>query len=95
MVQVEKILSWRWKDGGEKKAAESVHPAGSGSTKKSAKASEREFLVKWRDRSYWHSAWVTEIQLVVFHPKIFRPYLRKTDMDAPPTFDEDGNDEVR
>ena len=45
---------------------------------------EREFLIKFKDQSYWHCSWVKEIQLDVFHPQTLRMYLRKNDMDEPP-----------
>ena len=54
---------------------------------------EREFFIKWKDQSYWHCSWVKEIQLDVFHPQTHRMYLRKNDMDEPPRFDDDGEDE--
>merc|ERR1712080_548172 len=50
-----------------------------------AKAQEAEGKKKRRSK---------EIQLDVFHPQTDRMYLRKNDMDEPPRFDEDGDDEV-
>nr|QVX32603.1 CHD3/4/5A [Platynereis dumerilii] len=50
----------------------------------------REFLVKWHDMSYWHCEWITELQLDVHHPAMFRNYVRKTDMEEPPPL-EDGS----
>merc|ERR1712066_418783 len=58
------------------------------------KKAEREFFIKFKDMSYWHCSWVKEIQLDVFHPQTHRMYLRKNDMDEPPRFDEDGDDEA-
>ncbi|XP_078696084.1 chromodomain-helicase-DNA-binding protein 4-like isoform X5 [Branchiostoma floridae x Branchiostoma belcheri] len=52
----------------------------------------RQFLVKWRGMSYWHCDWVTELQLEIYHPAMFRNYFRKNDMDEPPPL-EDGGEE--
>ena len=107
--KVEKILTWRWKedepggaDGDEekKKAPEPEPEPVAGSSKMEPPRSstlprvEREFFIKFKDQSYWHCSWVKEIQLDVFHPQTFRMYLRKNDMDEPPRFDEDGDDET-
>jgi hypothetical protein len=51
---------------------------------------EREFFVKWHDLSYWHCEWISELQLDVYHPAMFRNYQRKNDMDEPPPL-EDGS----
>lgn len=40
--------------------------------------------------SYWHSCWITELALDVYHPALFRCYIRKNDMDEPPPL-EDGS----
>merc|ERR1739842_174832 len=61
--------------------------------KKIPKDAQREFFIKWKDMSYWHCSWCKEIQLDVFHPQTYRMYLRKNDMDEPPVFDEDGENE--
>ncbi len=99
--KVEKILTWRWKeddDKEEKKEEEPAEPV-AGSSKgppkmyKKMPKIEREFFIKFKDQSYWHCSWVKEIQLDVFHPQTYRMYLRKNDMDEPPRFDEDGDDE--
>ncbi|XP_014214280.1 chromodomain-helicase-DNA-binding protein Mi-2 homolog isoform X2 [Copidosoma floridanum] len=80
--KVAKILTWRWK---------TVDPTGDEpSTSKAAAKPRRirEFFVKWTDRSYWECDWVTELQLDVFHPLMFRNYSRKYDMDEPPKLEE-------
>ena len=85
--KVEKILTWRWKEMPEEEEEE-------GEKKKVVNsAPEREFFIKWKEQSYWHCSWVKEIQLDVFHPQTHRMYLRKNDMDEPPNFDLDGEDE--
>lgn len=95
--KVEKILTWRWKeDEDEDKKKKEAEPV-AGSSKRHPKVPtkiEREFFIKWKDKSFWHCSWVKEIQLEVFHPQTYRMYLRKNDMDEPPRFDEDGDDEV-
>ena len=40
--------------------------------------------------SFWHCTWVTELELDVYHPAMFRIYMRKNDMDEPPPL-EDGS----
>lgn len=101
--KVEKILTWRWKEeseaaAAEKKANEPEPEPVAGSSKmappKNTPKVEREFFIKWKDQSYWHCSWAQEIQLEVFHPQTYRMYLRKNDMDEPPTFDEDGDAET-
>ena len=84
---MEKILTWRWKEEEEAKDEEDEKK------KKPVFKAEREFFIKWKDQSYWHCSWAKEIQLDVFHPQTHRMYLRKNDMDEPPRFDEDGDDE--
>ena len=85
--KVEKILTWRWKEMPEEDEEE-------GEKKKVVNSTpEREFFIKWKEQSYWHCSWVKEIQLDVFHPQTHRMYLRKNDMDEPPNFDLDGEDE--
>ncbi|KAG9509945.1 Chromodomain-helicase-DNA-binding protein 3, partial [Fragariocoptes setiger] len=51
-------------------------------------AQHREFFVKWHDMSYWHCSWISEVQLEVYHPSLYRMYFRKNDPDEPPTFDD-------
>ena len=98
--KVEKILTWRWKeeDDEDKKKTEAEPEPVAGSSKmpppKALPKAEREFFIKFKDQSYWHCSWVKEIQLDVFHPQTYRMYLRKNDMDEPPRFDEDGDDEI-
>ncbi|XP_063359709.1 chromodomain-helicase-DNA-binding protein Mi-2 homolog [Cydia amplana] len=70
--KVNKILTWRWKE----------HSA------KSKAPREREFFVKWLERSYWHCSWISELQLDVFHPLMYRYYMRKYDTEEPPKLEE-------
>ncbi|XP_048269214.1 chromodomain-helicase-DNA-binding protein Mi-2 homolog isoform X4 [Bombus terrestris] len=81
--KVAKILTWRWKECPET-------PSEEPSTSKAAPKQRRirEFFVKWADMSYWHCDWITELQLDVFHPLMFRNYSRKYDMDEPPKLEE-------
>ncbi|KAG8225258.1 hypothetical protein J437_LFUL006490 [Ladona fulva] len=81
--KVGKILTWRWmerKPGGDDKEDDDG--------KKGPKKSMREFFVKWAEKSYWHCGWITELQLDVFHPAMYRYYYRKSDMDEPPKLEE-------
>ncbi|CAH8474380.1 unnamed protein product [Schistosoma margrebowiei] len=50
----------------------------------------REFFVKYSDLSYWHSEWLTELQIDVHHPIMLRNYFKKNDMEEPP-LPEDGS----
>ena len=62
--------------------------------KRIPKDAQREFLIKWKELSYWHCTWVQEIQLDVYHPQSYRMYLRKADMDEPKRYDEEGEEET-
>merc|ERR1712012_750398 len=98
--KVEKILTWRWKeDESAKDEEENKDEPVAGSSKMPSKKKipakvEREFFIKFKEQSFWHCSWVQEIQLDVFHTQTLRMYLRKNDMDEPPRFDEDGDDEM-
>ncbi|XP_044007966.1 chromodomain-helicase-DNA-binding protein Mi-2 homolog isoform X3 [Aphidius gifuensis] len=83
MAKVSKILTWRWKEITDESSDE---PSTSKTPPKTRKI--REFFVKWADMSYWHCDWITELQLDVFHPLMFRNYSRKYDMDEPPKLEE-------
>ncbi|XP_029187317.2 chromodomain-helicase-DNA-binding protein 4-like isoform X5 [Acropora millepora] len=52
----------------------------------------REFFVKWLDMSYWHCSWITELQLEIHHPSMYRAYFRKNDMEEPPPVDDGDED---
>merc|ERR1711971_280361 len=91
--KVEKILTWQWKEDESAKEEKKKDDKKKNRYVPTSRA-EREFLIKFKDQSYWHCSWVKEIQLDVFHPQTLRMYLRKNDMDEPPRFDEDGDDEV-
>jgi chromodomain-helicase-DNA-binding protein 4 len=77
--KVAKILTWRWSEPTEDEASTSK-----GQTQQRC----REYFIKWKDRSYWHCSWISELQLDVFHPLMFRYYTRKYDMEDPPKFEE-------
>ncbi|XP_066145603.1 chromodomain-helicase-DNA-binding protein Mi-2 homolog isoform X2 [Euwallacea fornicatus] len=80
-AKVAKILTWRWTEievsGKDKNGKEEV-----------TKHRRREFFVKWNELSFWHCSWVTELQLDVYHPLMFRSYTRKYDMEEPPKMEE-------
>lgn len=76
-TKIQRIITWRWKE----------VPVEGASTSKNVRR-EREFFVKWHEQSYWHCDWVTELQLDVFHPLMFRSYIRKYDMEEPPKLEE-------
>lgn len=80
--KVAKILTWRWVE-------VKPNPAEPSTSKKSKSVQRRrEYFVKWHHRSYWHCEWITELQLDVFHPLMFRYYTRKYDMEEPPKMEE-------
>ncbi|XP_012269327.2 chromodomain-helicase-DNA-binding protein Mi-2 homolog isoform X2 [Athalia rosae] len=81
--KVAKILTWRWSECPETPSEE---PSTSKAAPKQRKM--REFFVKWAEMSHWHCDWITELQLDVFHPLMFRNYTRKYDMDDPPKLEE-------
>ncbi|KAL1498156.1 hypothetical protein ABEB36_009000 [Hypothenemus hampei] len=80
-AKVAKILTWRWTESDivtkDKNGKEEV-----------TKLRKREFFVKWFELSYWHCSWITELQLDVYHPLMFRSYTRKYDMEEPPKLEE-------
>ncbi|XP_019557394.3 chromodomain-helicase-DNA-binding protein Mi-2 homolog [Aedes albopictus] len=78
--KVAKILTWRWTD----KPIDPNEP----STSKATPTRRREYFVKFADMSYWHCDWITELQLDVYHPLMYRFYIRKYDMEEPPKLEE-------
>lgn len=76
--KVAKILSWRWTD----------VPLEGPSTSSAATMRRREYFVKWQNQSFWRCDWVSEIQMDVYHNIMYRHYIRKYDMDEPPRFEE-------
>ncbi|XP_054157969.1 chromodomain-helicase-DNA-binding protein 4-like [Oppia nitens] len=78
--KVQRIITWRWKVNPESEDKE-VKP-------KKKEKREREFFVKWKDQSYWHCSWVSELQIMVFHSLMYRSYSTKNDMNYPPPFEE-------
>ncbi|XP_019868397.1 chromodomain-helicase-DNA-binding protein Mi-2 homolog isoform X2 [Aethina tumida] len=80
--KVMKILTWRW-------TYEPIDENAVTATGKKPKAKRhREFLIKWHEKSYWNCSWISEIQLDVHHPLMFRYYTRKYDMEEPPKPEE-------
>ncbi|XP_014681188.1 PREDICTED: chromodomain-helicase-DNA-binding protein 5-like [Priapulus caudatus] len=98
--KVAKILTWRWTKPPENlDELDHTHHLDRDGTKSSAsdadrqpesQKAQREFSIKWLGMSYWHSSWISELQLDVFHPAMYRIYTRKNDMDEPPAL-EDGS----
>lgn len=80
--KVAKIMSWRWAD------PPKPDPNEAGPSKPVSMNRQREYFVKWRDQSYWSCSWITELQLDVHHNVMFRHYTRKYDMEEPPRFEE-------
>lgn len=98
-----KILTWRWaeiyKDDepvkiGEPLTNDDIPAAQPSTSKKPQPKPQREFFVKFHDMSYWHCSWISEVQLDVYHPSMYRNYCRKTDMDEPPPLDDGSSNEV-
>jgi len=87
---VQKILTWRWIEKKEEPKNEEASTSGKPARKPQR---QREYFVKWFEKSYWHCSWVSELQLDVFHPLMIRNYMRKYDMDEPPRL-EDPLDEM-
>ncbi|XP_030750203.1 chromodomain-helicase-DNA-binding protein Mi-2 homolog isoform X2 [Sitophilus oryzae] len=79
--KVAKILTWRWVD-------VDVVTKDKDGKDEITKHKRREFFVKWAELSYWHCSWITELQLDVYHPLMFRSYTRKYDMEEPPKLEE-------
>lgn len=80
-AKVAKILTWRWTD-------VDVVTKDKDGKDEVTKHRRREFYVKWQELSYWHNSWITELQLDVYHPLMFRSYSRKWDMEEPPKLEE-------
>ncbi|CAG2108130.1 unnamed protein product, partial [Medioppia subpectinata] len=78
--KVQRVLTWRWKAKDESADADDK-------PKKRVRR-EREFFVKWKDRSYWHCSWIQELQLQVFHSFMWRTYTTRNDMTTPPPYEE-------
>ncbi|XP_075715362.1 chromodomain-helicase-DNA-binding protein 3 isoform X2 [Rhinoderma darwinii] len=87
--RVQKILHWRWGIPPEVVALPQLPDAAPDQEppRSLQGRSEREFFVKWSGMSYWHSSWITELQLEIFHTVMYRNFQRKNDMDEPPPFD--------
>ena len=100
--KVSKILTWRWaeiyKDEdpiiGDRLTNDDIPAAQPSTSKKPQPKPQREFFVKYHDMSYWHCNWISEVQLDVYHPSMYRNYCRKTDMDEPPPLDDGSCNEI-
>ncbi|CAG2172705.1 unnamed protein product [Oppiella nova] len=101
--KVAKILTWRWAEiykdddpviGSEPMTNDDIPAAQPSTSKKPQPKPQREFFVKWHDMSYWHCSWISEVQLDVYHPSMYRNYCRKTDMDEPPPLDDGSSNEI-
>ncbi|KAJ8319853.1 hypothetical protein KUTeg_001440 [Tegillarca granosa] len=99
--RVAKILTWRWTEPvkQEEKMEELDHTHPHLPPAHRNHKPTREFFVKWKDLSYWHCSWISELQLDVYHPAMYRHYIRKNDMDEPPPLEDGssygGSDKVR
>jgi hypothetical protein len=65
--KVAKILTWRWaeakkSDSKEEDDKPSEEPSTSRRPPRTPKP-QREFFVKWHEKSYWHCEWVSELQV--------------------------------
>ncbi|XP_063922162.1 chromodomain-helicase-DNA-binding protein Mi-2 homolog [Zophobas morio] len=76
--KVAKLFTWRWVE----------DDSNGDSNGKKKKKHHREFFVKWAEYSHWHCSWVSELQLEVNHPLLYRNFVRKYDMEEPPKMDE-------
>lgn len=85
--KVKKILTWRWCE--PPKTEDELDHTHHEQPKRALKPL-REFFIKWQDMSYWHCSWVSELGLDVYHPALYRNYIRRVDMDEPPPL-EDGS----
>ncbi|XP_077444255.1 chromodomain-helicase-DNA-binding protein 3 isoform X3 [Stigmatopora argus] len=99
--RVQKILHWRWGQPPPPAAPVSGPDAATDAATDRLAApaaegrAEREFFVKLAGQSYWRCAWITELQLEIFHSVMYRNYQRKTDMDEPPALDYGSGGEDR
>src|SRR5687768_18335716 len=44
--------------------------------------------IKWKDMSYWHCTWVSELVMETFFPHLLRAYWKKFDSETPPEVDD-------
>jgi len=65
--KVAKILTWRWADSKKlENKDDDDKPSEEPSTSKRPPRKpkpQREFFVKWHEKSYWHCEWVSELQV--------------------------------
>ncbi|TRY56457.1 hypothetical protein DNTS_008703 [Danionella cerebrum] len=87
--KVQKVLTWRWGDAPPPMPVPRPAdlPADAPDPPPMIGRKEREFFVKWSNKSYWHCSWVQELQLELNCQVMFRNYQRKTDMEEPPNLE--------
>lgn len=88
--KVDKILTWRWVETPKQDAEKEKKEEAAAPVRKPPR--QREFFVKWQEKSYWSCSFISETQLEVFHPAMYRYYIRKVDMEEPPKLDVDDVD---
>ena len=81
---IEKIHTWRWSEPPKEDSMDHSHPEAI----KFAHKPTREFFVKYKGLSYWHCEWISELQLDVFHPVMYRNYASRVGMQEPPVLDD-------
>jgi hypothetical protein len=87
--KVQRILTWKWKEVSKGQAANLISPA-EDVVKENVQEAHgssfkyREFLVKWKDKSFWECSWVSEVRIDVHQTQLLRAYMRKNNMDIPP-----------
>ncbi|XP_048580667.1 chromodomain-helicase-DNA-binding protein 4 isoform X2 [Nematostella vectensis] len=92
--KVERILHWRWVTLPIPPDYQALTPEGEEQKDKTVDTyTTREFFVKWREKSYWHCSWITELQIEIQHPEMFRAFSRKNDMDEPPPLSDDDDED--
>nr|XP_054768903.1 chromodomain-helicase-DNA-binding protein Mi-2 homolog isoform X3 [Lytechinus pictus] len=97
--RVQKILTWRWNTPEmpplepEEEPEEGAEPKEEDPILKKLREQKpkpiREFFCKFHGLSFWHCEWVSELQMEVFHSILHRNFIRKNDMEDPPTFDDE------
>ncbi|EFA09958.2 chromodomain-helicase-DNA-binding protein Mi-2 homolog isoform X2 [Tribolium castaneum] len=83
--KIAKLFTWRWVEDQNSNGNEADKDQ-NGKNKKRKR--HREFFVKWMDYSHWHCSWVSELQIEVNHPLLYRNFVRKYDMEEPPKLEE-------
>lgn len=106
--KAEKILTWRFIEitypdpitkaerpkNGEEATEEQQDAQILKPPKKMSPRKEKEFFIKWKSMSYWHSSWVSELLMETYFPHLLRSYWKKVDPENPPEVDDDSNEET-